>query len=63
MPGYKGHLTGGLIFWGLCLASLLGLPIIILPMMFYKLPLLDSLPFYLAAILGYLSHLVLERKF
>ncbi|MEE8432940.1 MAG: metal-dependent hydrolase [Candidatus Desulfatibia sp.] len=149
MPGYKGHLTGRLIFWGLCLAGLFGfgiyqpdpitalvlllivllgalfpdtdtdskgqnlfygclvildlalmikgkfkwaailgfcallpaighhrgwthtwwamliipLPIIILPMMFYKLSLPDVLPFYLAAVFGYLSHLVLDRKF
>jgi len=38
-------------------------PLIILPMIFYKIPLEKLLPFYLAAVLGYFSHLLLDRKF
>ncbi len=38
-------------------------PIIVLPVIFYKAPLIKVLPFYLAATIGYLSHLILDRKF
>ena len=149
MPGYKGHLAGGVIFWGLCLAGvfffqvyrpdpltalvlllivmlgalfpdtdtdskgqnlfygslvildlalmikghfkwaailgfcallpavghhrgwthtwwamiLIPLPLLILPMVFYRISPAALVPFYLAAVIGYLSHLVLDRKF
>jgi membrane-bound metal-dependent hydrolase YbcI (DUF457 family) len=56
-----GHHRGWTHTWWAMLC--IPLPIIILPMVFYKMPLPALLPFYLAAVLGYLSHLVLDRKF
>ena len=41
---------------------LIPLPIIVLPVVFYDFPLERLLPFYLAGVLGYLSHLILDRK-
>lgn len=38
-------------------------PILVLPMIFYKIALIKLLPFYLAAVIGYFSHLLLDRKF
>jgi len=42
---------------------LVPLPIIILPMVFYDRSLDTVLPFYLASVLGYCSHLALDRAF
>ena len=38
-------------------------PLLILPMIFYKLPIHTLFPFYLAAVMFYFSHLLLDRKF
>ncbi|GAB6887874.1 metal-dependent hydrolase [Desulfothermus okinawensis JCM 13304] len=38
-------------------------PMLVLPLIFYKIPLERLLPFYLAAVTGYFSHLLLDRKF
>jgi hypothetical protein len=42
---------------------LVPLPILILPIVFYDLPIQRPLPFYVAAVSGYFSHLALDRKF
>jgi membrane-bound metal-dependent hydrolase YbcI (DUF457 family) len=56
-----GHHRGWTHTW---LAMLLvPLPIIILPAYFYGFSFNTLFPFYLAAIVGYFSHLVLDRKF
>jgi membrane-bound metal-dependent hydrolase YbcI (DUF457 family) len=55
-----GHHRGWTHTWWAML--LIPLPIIILPMMFYDFSLEKLLPFYLAGVLGYLSHLILDRK-
>ncbi len=47
-------------WWAMLLAPL---PIIILPQFLYGTPWQRSLPFYLAALLGYFSHLALDREF
>jgi len=56
-----GHHRGWTHTWWAML--LIPLPIIVLPVIFYRIPPADLLPFYLAAVLGYFSHLVLDRKF
>ena len=55
-----GHHRGWTHTWWAML--LIPAPILILPMIFYQCPWQQLLPFYLAAVLGYLSHLVLDRK-
>lgn len=47
-------------WWAMLLVPL---PILVLPVAFGERHLPDVLPFYAAAVLGYLSHLVLDRKF
>jgi len=37
--------------------------ILVLPMIFYSISIEKLLPFYLAAVIGYFSHLLLDRKF
>ena len=56
-----GHHRGWTHTWWAML--LVPLPIVVLPMIFYHLPLARLFPFYLAGVLGYLSHLVLDRRF
>ncbi len=56
-----GHHRGWTHTWWAML--LVPSPIIVLPMIFYHLPVQKLLPFYFAAVIGYLSHLVLDRKF
>ena len=56
-----GHHRGWTHTWWAML--LVPSPIIILPLIFYQLPPAKLLPFYLAAVLGYFSHLALDRKF
>ena len=56
-----GHHRGWTHTWWAML--LIPLPIIILPVVFYQISPATILPFYLAAVLGYFSHLVLDRKF
>lgn len=56
-----GHHRGWTHTWWAML--LIPLPILILPVIFYEIPARHLLPFYLAGVIGYLSHLVLDRKF
>lgn len=56
-----GHHRGWTHTWWAMLA--VPSPIIILPMVFYHQSLIKLLPFYMAAVFGYFSHLVLDRKF
>lgn len=56
-----GHHRGWTHTWWAML--LIPLPIIILPVLFFKIEYQELLPFYFAAVTGYLSHLVLDRKF
>jgi membrane-bound metal-dependent hydrolase YbcI (DUF457 family) len=56
-----GHHRGWTHTWWAMI--LIPLPILILPGIFYKTPLRVMLPYYLAAVLGYFSHLALDRKF
>lgn len=56
-----GHHRGWTHTWWAML--LVPLPVVVLPMAFYHLPLERLFPFYLAGVLGYLSHLVLDRRF
>jgi len=46
--------------WAMILAPL---PIVVLPHVIFKTPLSESWPWYAAAVLGYFSHLLLDRKF
>jgi membrane-bound metal-dependent hydrolase YbcI (DUF457 family) len=39
------------------------MPIIILPIIFYHFPWKALVPFYLAAVFGYFTHLLLDREF
>jgi membrane-bound metal-dependent hydrolase YbcI (DUF457 family) len=56
-----GHHRGWTHTW---LAMILvPLPIILLPAFFYGFSLKSLAPFYLAAVVGYFSHLLLDRKF
>jgi len=56
-----GHHRGWTHTWWAML--LIPSPIIVLPITFYHFPFQRLLPFYLAGVLGYLSHLVLDRTF
>ncbi len=38
-------------------------PLLVLPLIFYKISLSVMLPYYLSAVAGYFSHLLLDRKF
>ncbi len=56
-----GHHRGWTHTWWAML--IIPLPIILLPVIFYRLSPETLLPFYLAAVVGYFSHLLLDRKF
>jgi len=56
-----GHHRGWTHTWWAML--LIPLPIILLPVIFYRVAPETLLPFYLAAVTGYFSHLLLDRKF
>jgi len=60
LPAIGHHRGWTHTWWAMLLTPL---PIIILPSIFYRVSPADVLPFYLAAVLGYFSHLVLDRKF
>ena len=47
-------------WWAMLLVPL---PILLLPAVFYDQPLERLLPFYLSAVIGYFSHLLLDRAF
>ncbi len=56
-----GHHRGWTHTWWAMLV--VPMPIIILPILFYEQSLEKLVPYYLAAVLGYFSHLALDRKF
>lgn len=56
-----GHHRGWTHTWPAMI--LVPLPILILPAFFYGFSISSLLPFYLAAVAGYFSHLLLDRKF
>lgn len=58
LPAVAHHRAWTHTWWA---ALLVPLPIIILPAVFYDRPLVSLLPFYMAAVIGYLSHLALDR--
>jgi membrane-bound metal-dependent hydrolase YbcI (DUF457 family) len=60
LPAVAHHRGWTHSWWAMLLVPL---PIIILPVVFYESSLPSVLPFYLAAVVGYLSHLVLDRTF
>lgn len=60
LPAVGRHRGWTHTWWAMLLVPL---PIIVLPVVFFELPIQKPLPFYLAAISGYFSHLVLDRKF
>ena len=60
LPAIGHHRGWTHTWWAMFLSPL---PIVILPVVFYRVSPAHVLPFYLAAVLGYFSHLVLDRKF
>lgn len=60
LPAVAHHRGWTHSWWAMLVVPL---PIIILPVAFYDSSLTSILPFYVAAVLGYLSHLVLDRVF
>ncbi len=56
-----GHHRGWTHTWWAML--LVPLPILLLPLFFFKIPVDYMFPFYLAAVAGYFSHLLLDREF
>ncbi len=59
-PAVGNHRGWTHTWWAMLLVPL---PIILLPVLFYQTPWLHLLPFYGAAVLGYFSHLFLDRVF
>ncbi|TVR01652.1 MAG: hypothetical protein EA399_01500 [Desulfovibrionales bacterium] len=60
LPAVGHHRGWTHTWWAMFLVPL---PILILPMVFYERSLTSVLPFYLAAVTGYCSHLLLDRVF
>jgi membrane-bound metal-dependent hydrolase YbcI (DUF457 family) len=60
LPAIGNHRGWTHTWWAMFLVPL---PIILLPAFFYRYSLSIVLPFYLAAVTGYFSHLLLDRKF
>lgn len=60
LPAVGKHRGWTHTWWAMLIVPL---PIIILPMAFFHARWEDLLPFYLAAVVGYLSHLALDREF
>ncbi|MGE4298652.1 MAG: metal-dependent hydrolase [Desulfovibrionaceae bacterium] len=58
LPAIDNHRGWTHTWWG---ALLVPLPIIALPMFFYKFDWQPLLPFYVAAVVGYFSHLALDK--
>jgi membrane-bound metal-dependent hydrolase YbcI (DUF457 family) len=56
-----GHHRGWTHTWWA--AGLLPLPIVIIPHFLFGLPMEAMIPFYLAAVVGIVSHLILDRQF
>jgi membrane-bound metal-dependent hydrolase YbcI (DUF457 family) len=60
LPALGHHRGWTHTWWAMILVPL---PIIILPAFFYGFSIETLLPFYIAAVVGYFSHLLLDRKF
>jgi membrane-bound metal-dependent hydrolase YbcI (DUF457 family) len=60
LPALGRHRGWTHTWWAMLLVPL---PIILLPVLFYDQSVERLLPFYLSAVIGYLSHLVLDRVF
>jgi len=60
LPAVGRHRGWTHTWWAMLLVPL---PILVFPVVFYNLPVQRPLPFYLAAVTGYFSHLALDRKF
>ncbi|SDB30458.1 LexA-binding, inner membrane-associated putative hydrolase [Desulfonatronum thiosulfatophilum] len=60
LPAVGHHRGWTHSWWAMFLVPL---PIIILPMVFYDRSLVSVVPFYLASVTGYCSHLALDRTF
>ncbi|MFW5488149.1 MAG: metal-dependent hydrolase [Desulfovibrio sp.] len=60
MPAIGHHRGWTHTWWAMLLVPL---PIILLPLFLLKIPADHMFPFYLAAVAGYFSHLLLDREF
>jgi membrane-bound metal-dependent hydrolase YbcI (DUF457 family) len=60
LPAIDNHRGWTHTWWAMLAVPL---PILILPTIFYQVQITPLLPFYAAAVLGYLSHLALDRQF
>jgi membrane-bound metal-dependent hydrolase YbcI (DUF457 family) len=60
LPALGRHRGWTHTWWAMLLVPL---PILLIPAVFFDLPLLQPLPFYLSAVAGYFSHLLLDRIF
>lgn len=60
LPAVGRHRGWTHTWWAMLLIPL---PIIILPVLFYRVSPATLVPFYLAGVTGYFSHLILDRKF
>lgn len=60
LPAVAHHRNWTHSWWAMLLVPL---PILVLPVFFYDRSLAAMVPFYAAAVLGYLSHLLLDRAF
>ena len=58
LPALGRHRGWTHTWWAMALVPL---PILLLPMIFFDQPLLRPLPFYLSAVSGYFSHLLLDK--
>jgi membrane-bound metal-dependent hydrolase YbcI (DUF457 family) len=59
LPAVGRHRGWTHTWWAMLIVPL---PILLLPVVFYGAPVSGPMPFYLAAVAGYFSHLVLDRK-
>jgi len=60
LPALGQHRGWTHTWWAMLVVPL---PILVVPNLFFGLPLKPLVPFYAAAVLGYFSHLALDRKF
>ena len=60
LPAVGRHRGWTHTWWAMLLVPV---PVLVLPALFYRVPLERLTVFYLAAVVGYFSHLLLDRKF
>ncbi|WP_027184847.1 metal-dependent hydrolase [Desulfovibrio inopinatus] len=60
LPALGPHRGWTHTLWAMALVPL---PVLLVPTFFYGIPWQSMLPYYLAVVLGYFSHLALDRKF